>query len=119
MIGEEGAELVRPARERQNLVGPKPDFSCTASIRSRMSFGRSASFGAGNRLIGGLVIVLRRPFSRAFYHGPRAAVVTVRLRAFMEFGGYTIVERWRDPKMLYRPPRRTKPSSLQSSLPTP
>ena len=46
VIGEERAELVA-ARSSGKTFGMKPDFSCTFTIRSRMSAGRSSSDGTG------------------------------------------------------------------------
>jgi len=52
MVGEEGAELLGPVGENQENVGMKPDFSWTASSRSRISAGMSDKAGTGKRLMG-------------------------------------------------------------------
>src|SRR5574343_1028207 len=41
----------------RNTLGTKPDFSCTPRMRARMSSGRSASSGTGQREMGGGVLI--------------------------------------------------------------
>ena len=55
MIGEEGAELVRPARQREKDVGNEARLFLHRCDPLADVLGRSARSGAGNRLIGGLV----------------------------------------------------------------